>query len=142
MKQLSGTGKTFMLQGSGQQLLDFSTLIQNPQLFQELPLRRGSSFLTSSLAAGLSCAGGKPTPCPAPACSGLPGLMQKRGCQQQAVLQAHEEGAGSRLLPHIPFEFAAFEPLLPHCPIPAALLGGRAEIASQSEPVLGCQSKE
>ena len=97
MKQLSGTSETFMLQGSGQQLLKFSTLVQNLQLFQELPLPGGSSFLPSSLGAGLSCAAGKPTPCPAPACAGLPALMHKRGCQQQAVLQAPEEGAGSRL---------------------------------------------
>lgn len=48
MKQLSGTSKTFMPQGSDQQLLEFSTLVQNLQLFQELPLPRGSSFLPSS----------------------------------------------------------------------------------------------
>ena len=92
MKWLSGTSKTFVPQGSGQQLLKFSALVQNLQLFQEVPLPRGIFFLSSSLAAGLSCAAGKPTPCPAPACSGLPALTQKGGCQQQAVLPVHGEG--------------------------------------------------
>lgn len=81
MKQLSGTSKTFMPQGSGQQLLEFSTLVQNLQLFQELPLPGGSSFLPYSLVARLSCAAGKPAPCSAPAGSGLPALMQNHGCQ-------------------------------------------------------------
>lgn len=40
-------------------------------------------------------------------------------------------------LPPIPFEFAAFEPPLPHHPILADPLGERAEIAGWSVPLLG-----
>lgn len=90
MKQLSGTSKTFMPQGSDQQLLEFSALVQNLQ-FQELPFPGGCSFSPSSVAAGLSCAAGKPSPCPAPACQRLLALMQKCVCQQQAVPQAQEQ---------------------------------------------------
>lgn len=90
MKQLLGTSKTFMPQGLDQQLLEFSVLVQNLR-FQELPLPGGCSFPPSSVAAGLSCASGKPSPCPTPACPGLLALMQKRVCQQQAVPQAQEQ---------------------------------------------------
>lgn len=103
MNQLSGTSKAFKLQGSDQQLLEFSTLVQNLQLFQELPLPRESSFLPSSLAAGPGCAAGKPAPCPAPACSGLSAPVQECGCQPQAVLRAHGEAAGIRLCLVHPF---------------------------------------
>lgn len=44
----NSTSKTFMPQGSGQQSLEFSSLVQTLQLFQELPLPWGCSVLPSS----------------------------------------------------------------------------------------------